>query len=134
MKSYMASRNGVGIMRRICNSFQYQGSLFITLSAASDFLYTFPLSISTNESNSADGKSSRCNSFCPASDCRAANLKIPFLSYFNTRLTDPLQKLHTPSKRIIGFSFTSQRYSDVGSPLRIESIAWESSIAHLLFT
>src|SRR5215203_2664096 len=105
----MASLKKRGTILNICTSFQYHGSRFITLNEAVDFLKTFPFSIKTKESKSFIAKLYCCNNFCPAADCKAAKLKIPFLSCFKTKLTAPLQKLQTPSKRITGFSVCTRQ-------------------------
>ena len=41
------------------------------------------------------------HSSIPISDCKEANLNLPTLSFFKIKLTEPLQRLQRPSKRII---------------------------------
>ena len=45
------------------------------------------------------------SSACPASDCSAANRNCPAASCRITNCTNPLHRLQTPSKRIIGAIF-----------------------------
>ena len=44
----------------------------------------------------------RCSNAFPAGDCKAANLHLPVLSQSNMKLTPPLQRLHTPSNKMMG--------------------------------
>ena len=53
----------------------------------------------------------------PTSDCKDAKLNLTCLSRFNIKLTDPLQRLQRPSKRIIYLSL-SINFQVSGNPIR----------------
>ena len=69
--------------------------------AAEDFVYTLSFSISTIESNFLASIAYFFNNKVPCFSWREANLNTFPESLFITKLTAPLHKLQTPSKRII---------------------------------
>ena len=69
---------------------------------AADDLVKYLLSfIKIKVSKLSSGKLNFASSFCPAPDWRAVNLNLPSLSLSKIKLTQKLQKLQKPSKRII---------------------------------
>ena len=89
------------MMRSTKNRGQRLDNFLAIRSAAEDFIYTFPFSISTIESSFLTSTACVFNNKTPCFSWRGVNLNTFLGSLFITKLTAPLHKLQTPSKRII---------------------------------
>jgi hypothetical protein len=81
-------------------------SSFAILSAAVERVKHFPFDIRIRVENESVGRLNSFKRFCPKSDCKDANLNTSRLSLSIIKLTEELQKLQTPSNRIILLSVT----------------------------